>query len=424
LRTINEEFLKNNIEATGDILKAVNSILYATEGQRGSLLPDTVDDYLRLLETPPTQSMTKLLAESTVQKHSVEWIKANGVCLDSIRPGKSNILGAGRGAFAQGFIREGDIVSPVLLINVVDRTLFNIYGGILDDDTGKVEEGVIGQQLLLNYCFGHTGSQLLFCPQTNSILLNHCSKRQSSQCGNGGPNAKVQWAHWDDTSAEWLGMSLDDVIEKIVAGSRGLTMEIVATRDILSGEEVIIDYGENWERAWEAHVQSWEAPINDGTYVPVRAMIESNDLRTADELESNPYPDNVQLVCLFWESEFEGDEEENDEGSEEETTSGEHWVSASEKGIDAESHTAPCEIVESYKRHDPEGRYEGRWYHTVRIFGSMNRTLLLKDYPEESISFRMKEYTSDMHLPNAFCHFIESDDIIFPDPWKNLSDTY
>jgi hypothetical protein len=83
-------------------------------------------------------------------------------------------------------------------------------------------------------------------------------------------------------------------------------MEIIATRDILSGEEVTIDYGENWERPWEAHVQSWEAPINDGTYVPVRAMIESNDLRTSDELESNPYPDNVQLVCLFWESEFEG----------------------------------------------------------------------------------------------------------------------
>ena len=117
----------------------------------GSLLPDTVDDYLRLSETPPTQSVTKLLAESTVQKRSVEWIKANGVCLDSIRPGQSNILGAGRGAFAQGFIREGDIVSPVPLINVADRSLFNIYEEFVDDETGEVEVGVIGQQLLLNY---------------------------------------------------------------------------------------------------------------------------------------------------------------------------------------------------------------------------------------------------------------------------------
>ena len=42
-------------------------------------------------------------------------------------------------------------MSPVPLINVADRSLFNIYEEFVDDETGEVEVGVIGQQLLLNY---------------------------------------------------------------------------------------------------------------------------------------------------------------------------------------------------------------------------------------------------------------------------------
>eukprot|EP01083_Nonionella_stella_P145130 454181_1 len=40
-------------------------------------------------------------------------------------------------------------------------------------------------------------------------------------------------------------------------------MEVVATRDILEGEEVFIDYGQDFEEAWEDYVLDWESPYED-----------------------------------------------------------------------------------------------------------------------------------------------------------------
>jgi len=43
---------------------------------------------------------------------------------------------------------------------------------------------------------------------------------------------------------------LKDTLEKI-----GLSFEYVALRDIEEGEEIFMDYGEEWEDAWEQHVK-------------------------------------------------------------------------------------------------------------------------------------------------------------------------
>ena len=37
----------------------------------------------------------------------------------------------------------------------------------------------------------------------------------------------------------------------------GVSIDFVALRDIQEGEEILIDYGEAWERAWQQHVQSF-----------------------------------------------------------------------------------------------------------------------------------------------------------------------
>lgn len=100
-------------------------------------------------------------------------------------------------------------------------------------------------QLILNYCLGHHRSSLLLCPNTNAALINHCSNRnnkKSHPCGNksGKPNAKYRWAEWDETSNEWLKKTIEEMEEE---GGHGLVLEVVATRDILEGEEVFIDYG-------------------------------------------------------------------------------------------------------------------------------------------------------------------------------------
>lgn len=98
---------------------------------------------------------------------TVEWIKKNGMCIENIVPGKSAIPYAGQGAILQTSIRQGDIIVPIPLLQIVNRDVLATF----DFDGGKV-----GEQLLLNYCFGHHESSLLLCPNSNAILVNHCSE--------------------------------------------------------------------------------------------------------------------------------------------------------------------------------------------------------------------------------------------------------
>ena len=40
-------------------------------------------------------------------------------------------------------------------------------------------------------------------------------------------------------------------------------MEVIATRDIQPHEEVLMDYGAEWEEAWDEHVMNYQPPPVD-----------------------------------------------------------------------------------------------------------------------------------------------------------------
>ena len=44
----------------------------------------------------------------------------------------------------------------------------------------------------------------------------------------------------------------------------GLLMEIVSIKDITEGKEVYIDYGKDWQEAWDKHVVEWEESVKEG----------------------------------------------------------------------------------------------------------------------------------------------------------------
>ncbi len=183
-------------------------------------------------------------ARNNLLKRDINWIKSNGICLEKIRPGRSTIPGAGRGAFAQVIIKDKEVITPAPLLNIPNKaslltydTVFNVEGGF----RMKLNEKPTGYQLLLNYCFGNKNSEMIFCPQTNAILINHCSDRKAEfQCNNSrGPNAKIQWAGaLDPSTTKWLKKSVNDIKDLTARGLRGLSIEFIATRDIMPGEEV------------------------------------------------------------------------------------------------------------------------------------------------------------------------------------------
>jgi hypothetical protein len=173
------------------------------------------------------------------------------MCLENTVARKSLLPHAGNGAFTQYKIRKGEMIVPAPLLQIPYKDVLEIYG------RGKHSRGT---QLLLNYCFGHKESTMLLCPDTSALLINHCSNRKK-QCGPKGPNAEYRWSTgWEPSSDDWQRMTVDEIAKQ---RGRGVSMEIVALRDIEPGEEVYMDYGEDWETAWEQHVANYKPPEQD-----------------------------------------------------------------------------------------------------------------------------------------------------------------
>ena len=167
-------------------------------------------------------------AESRRPHHvrSLKWLNENGRCMDNIRPDKSTLQQAGRGAFATRFIRKGGLVAPGPVLHIPNRTAFYLYEDGEDGyrDTNKP----VGMQLITNYCFGHKQSTVLLCPYTSpSANINHNGK---------SPNAKVVWS--DESTPNHNPFWLDENVNFLKSREEiGLSIDFIATRDIQPGEE-------------------------------------------------------------------------------------------------------------------------------------------------------------------------------------------
>jgi len=311
-------------------------------------------------------------------------------------------------------------VVPVPVVQIMDAKNLDI----------KRSDGLASHQMLLNYCFGHDESSILMCPITNARSVNHCSERMDfgGDCGTKvGPNAKIQWGSgWDQKSQQWQNMSFKDLDNAVKKGYRGLSFEIIATRDIKVGEEVFIDYGSAWEEAWKNHIKSWQPPEEGDkyfNYYPVKKLTRDRDIRTVLELATKPYAENVQVTCLY----------SRPLDKEPKSTLPSNWKELSDAEI-IQLHSKPGEYHDksddkcttksmTYWTYEPCKIYfnNNNFLFTVGIFPDENSPpLVFTEYPGSSIKFSSKIYSSDQHLPNAFRHPIGFPDDLFPTQWKNL----
>ena len=235
------------------IIASTKQIVSLFDERAAESLPASLEDFVDVLNQFTNKSSSELsdkypiamaLAKKSLIPRSVEWIKSQGQCLDHLVPDASTLKDAGRGAFAQRFIPKGSIVVPAPVIQIAEASELNMY----NLDTHER----IGTQLLMNYCFAHPNTTLLFCPQTNAIVINHCSSRNLTFYGGDcerynlnqdetqrGPNAFVRWAtSWDPETEKYLKVPLNDILDKTREGMRVLSMEIIALRDIHPGDEV------------------------------------------------------------------------------------------------------------------------------------------------------------------------------------------
>ncbi|KAL7569880.1 hypothetical protein ACA910_008547 [Epithemia clementina (nom. ined.)] len=440
----NELLSKHNFNVSeipdGAALSVEASLDETLSSHARSLLPTNTSELKAIMSNGKAQLTKNLARQFGTTQRTAQWVEENGLCIEHLIPGTSGLPQAGRGAFAQHTIRQGEIVVPVPLLHIMDKSVMFL---IENEEDGKVSNSK--QQLLTNYCFTHRHSSLMLCPTSNAILINHCSAR-TKECGEKGPNAFVRWAspEWDPRTEVWLNATLEKMAPNL---DRMLGMEIVALRDIEPGEEVFFDYGEEWEQAWQSHVQAWqpERPDEVESYFSIAEANNESPDKPLKYLVSNtirggevdhPY---IFTGCLYWPTEWDEDDvfQNEDEIDFESMTDRELLDQYADDGSRyqlendremMESHFWPCSVLREEYANDREEGEEVTYLVRITQHPSLESQpwdihqlpRFLYHFPRSSIRYFAKPYKSDAFLSNAFRHPITIADEMFPKQWRDL----
>jgi SET domain len=323
---------------------------------------------------------------------SVDWLEKHGVCADNMYFGVSTIPQAGHGAFAIRPLAKNEVVLPVPLIHIPNREILEYYEFLPSDRTNGHPTlnttTIAGHQLLLNYCLGHRDSTMVLSPY--GPVFNTINHNQTLA------NVKLQWALPERSNHH------PEMLEKGVShfdklSSSVLAMELIALRDIQSGEEIFLDYGDEWEAAWQNHIANFVPIDGAATYVAAWQLNDSTEtLRTEFEAIENPYPDNVVLKMNLAFA--------NQSLKKRNTKITEAMMS--------DYDYVECEILRRRK-----GEEQGEYLYAV--FSSSHGDYMVEDVPRFGFKFEDQPGTTDIFNSNAFRHDIRIPDELFPKTWKN-----
>jgi hypothetical protein len=349
---------------------------------------------------------------------STKWLQTNGFCLDTITAGPSTIASAGRGAFSTRTLREGETITISPMLHIADKELLTMYPiqSFVEPTTGEVlydydrTGGPIGTQLILNYCFGHPDSSLLMFPLGSLVnFINHSRK---------GSNAYVTWSRRADKLSNQHQYHDYTVEQMAYTNKIVLTMKVVAMRDIAPGEEIFLDYGPQWEAAWQGYHAKWEKETERATH-PLKAedmrdRFKTKPFETPKTMMRNPYPPNIATACFLNIKERPDGKPMFDKAI----------------GVDITEWTSPTAyqeyqgsnlfVVDILDRKEAAG-----FFYNYTLLAKLSETRIeeIADVPHTACTFVDQPYKSDLHLDGAFRHPIGIMDSHFPQKWRDLRDT-
>jgi hypothetical protein len=334
---------------------------------------------------------------STMHQHnatrSIEWLQEHGVCIDNLFVGTSTIPQAGKGTFVKKRLAKGEVITTSPVLYVANKTLLDMYHLTLSEtEVLQRDQGIKeGTQLLLNYCFGHGTTSALLCPYGSTInLINH---NQSMA------NVRIEWA--SDGIANHNSKYLNKSIEALrYSHVPRLAFSYVATKDIDDGEELFLNYGDLWEKAWANHQAFWAPEENFRNYVSAKHW---NEEMISSVLQE--YPENLEVRChgamLFlrrWRAKKL------------------LWDVAT---IDFDPELGfPCEIT-GINQGDDHLSYNVSI--AVSLDEDDNISEVMRSFvPREAFRFFERPKTSDIQLRTAFRHEIALPRSMVPSAWKNV----
>ena len=374
------------------------------------------------LVLPCTESSDQETQDSSRKVLSVEFLQGEGICLDNLRVDSSTIPGAGRGAFAKRAIPVGQVIAPSPVVHfdlsqmeIVEQSLYeeNPYFLPMHRDHGiRYTEHVTGQQLLLNYAFGDPDSHVVLLPYAPMVnLINHNDHDKA--------NAYVRWSYDPKLSLGSDAQKLKSLRPmELFANTDTLMIEYVALRDIQPGEEIFVEYGDAWVRAWNRHAQQWkrEGRLGNEDYVSAADWMSTHagePIRTVAEQTQNPYPRNLKTACFVSTVDFEI-EEPIEEGDIIEWT----------PEMSRKSCPRPCSIT---KRIDIDGSitYDAVVFPMDRfqepeVCGSIPEAgVKVEDIAASAVILVDQSYSSDVHQSGVFRHTIGVPEYFYPDVWDH-----
>lgn len=213
------------------------------------------------------------------KRYSLAELNETGFCLSDVYIAESTRPLAGKGLFAKRPFSKGEIVtmSPVLPIKM------DIISESKKDS------------ILANYVISYPGSAVAMFPLGIASMINHIPCDDISGCN----NVVMEWLNWTEftsagkqarehareggmDTAAGTTSSLTTHIElsSLFDGSRAqLDISFVATRDIHTGEEIFLNYGNAWEREWNQYTSAMTLYTyrNELNYMSTRTPTEKRD---------------------------------------------------------------------------------------------------------------------------------------------------
>ena len=171
-------------------------------------------------------------AASAASRLTLAEIEATGHCMTQVYVNTSHIVRAGLGLFAARDFEVGETVtvSPVLVLPRSD-----------------IEEMQI-TSLVQNYCIAGAESEVVLLPIGTSMMANHALV----------PNMEMSWHLWKADDKDKLDKILAHNVSTISETRfTQLDLAFLATHKIASGDELTVNYGQEWVEAWATYLAEY-----------------------------------------------------------------------------------------------------------------------------------------------------------------------
>ena len=191
---------------------------------------------------------------------------------------------------------------------------------------------------------------------------------------------------------EWCDSSLETMDQEVHSG---LVFDFIALRDIEKDQEVLIDYGKEWQDAWDQHVRTWVPPAGSQEYMAAYELNNDLDLVIQTFHEAS-YSDNL-LLYVHAEYRF--------------------MSGLKESPFDLYS----CRVLDRYTVKD-ETMYMVELFSAKDSANDMTVVQYFNEVlfaiPRDAFVFRDAPYSRDHQLRSSFRHEMMIPDDMFPDSWK------